>query len=351
MKLRFDVEKTQGRFTLRAAAGIQGLRTGLFGKSGSGKSTLVHLLSGMLTPDRGEIALDDETLFSSERGICLPPEKRRIAIVFQHAMLFPHLGVKANLLYGYKRCPDISRRITPDAIIDALQLGPLLQRGVNRLSGGEKQRVALGRAVLSNPRLLLLDEPLSALDDSLRFQIIPYLCTLSREFAIPYLFISHSVLEMQLMTDSILVLQDGGVSEETTADQLARNRMALSQSGYINLLHLRDPYVVNGLYSYRWGSGNLLISDGKQKGASIFELSSRDIILFKQHPEAISARNLLECSVSELFSSDGRIGVVLEVNGETFVAEIVRSAAEELDITVGSTLFAAIKASSFRRLH
>lgn len=350
MKLQIDVVKTQGNFTLQAAAVAEGQRIGIFGQSGCGKSTLVHLVSGLLQPDRGEITIDGETLFSSAKNISLPPEQRRIAIVFQQAMLFPHLGVKANLLYGYKRCRTPNRRIDPAAIIEVLQLEPLLKRGVNRLSGGEKQRVALGRAVLSNPRLLLMDEPLSALDDALRFQIIPYLKSVSAEFGIPYLFISHSVLEMQLMTDRILVMKEGKVTEETTPDQLARNRMAASQTGYLNLLHLHRPAMENGLYSYPWGTGNLLVSDGIAEKTSLFELSSRDIILFKQHPEAISARNLLECTVMELFRSDGRVGVVLSTFGEKLIAEIVRSAANELDITEGSTIFAAIKASSFRKL-
>lgn len=350
MKLQIDVVKTQGNFTLQAAAVAEGQRIGIFGQSGCGKSTLVHLVSGLLQPDRGEITIDGETLFSSAKNISLPPEQRRIAIVFQQAMLFPHLGVKANLLYGYKRCRTPNRRIDPAAIIEVLQLEPLLKRGVNRLSGGEKQRVALGRAVLSNPRLLLMDEPLSALDDALRFQIIPYLKSVSAEFGIPYLFISHSVLEMQLMTDRILVMKEGKVTEETTPDQLARNRMAASQTGYLNLLHLHRPAMENGLYSYPWGTGSLLVSDGIAEKTSLFELSSRDIILFKQHPEAISARNLLECTVMELFRSDGRVGVVLSTFGEKLIAEIVRSAANELDITEGSTIFAAIKASSFRKL-
>ena len=155
---------------------------------------------------------------------------------------------------------------------------------------------------------------------------------------------------MQLMTDRILVMKEGKIIEETSPDQLARNRMATSQTGYLNLLHLEEPSVENGLYSYPWGSGRLLVSDGQEGKTSLFELSSRDIILFKQHPKAISARNLLACTVTELFRSDGRLGVVLSSCGKKLIAEIVRSAAEELDITEGSTIFAAIKASSFRRL-
>ena len=350
MKLHIDVEKILGSFFLQVKTDVSGERTGIFGESGSGKSTLVHLISGLMVPDKGEIMLDEEYLFSSREKINLAAERRRIAIVFQQAMLFPHLSVKANLLYGYKRCRPENRRIKADALIDLLQLQPLLERGVKNLSGGEKQRVALGRAILANPRLLLMDEPLSALDDTLRFQIIPYLRSVSEKFGIPYLFISHSLTEMQLMTDHILEIKNGRSFDETTPEQLARKRMTQSANGYINLLHLSNPHHEHGLFAYQWGKNYLLVSGGEQTGESLFELSSREIILFKKHPEAISARNLLECTVTEMFESYGRIGIVLSVNGEKLVAEIVRAAAEELNITPRSTLFAAIKASSFRQL-
>lgn len=350
MRIRIKAEKKMGAFSMALNTDISGDRIGIFGDSGSGKSTIANLVSGLLQPDNGEIFLDDECLFSSRQGINLAPEQRRTAIVFQQAMLFPHLSVKRNLLYGYKRCRAEHRSIKPETLIDLLKLKPLLERGVNRLSGGEKQRVALGRAVLANPRLLLMDEPLSALDDTLRFQIIPYLRSVSEEFNIPYLFISHSLIEMQLMTDQILVVNNGQVREETTPEQLARNKMAKSQHGYMNLLRLSNAFDRNSLFCYPWGKNHLLISNGTRQGESLFELSSRDIILFKTHPEAISARNLLECTVTEMFDSEGRVGVVLSAQGEKLVAEIVRDAADELTITPGSTLFAAIKASSFRKL-
>ena len=350
MKLHIEVVKKLGDFSLQMNVDISGERVGIFGESGSGKSTLVHLVSGMLQPDSGEMFLDGDCLFSSCKRINLSPENRRIALVFQHAMLFPHLSVKTNLLYGYKRCRAENKRIRPEALIDLLKLQPLMERRVPNLSGGEKQRVALGRAVLANPRLLVMDEPLAALDDTLRFQIIPYLRSVVEEFRIPYLFISHSLTEMQLMTEKVLVLHNGRMAEETTPEQLARQRMAQSHNGYLNFLRLTNPLLQKGLFAYRWGQNILFISDGKENKESLFELSSREIILFKKHPEAISARNLLDCTVTEMFNSDGRIGIVLSTQGEKLVAEIVRSAAEELNITTGSTLFAAIKASSFRRL-
>ena len=351
MKLQIDIEKRLGSFPLRMNATISGERIGIFGASGSGKTSLVHAIAGLMAPDSGEITLDGTCLFSNRKGVNLAPELRRIAIVFQHARLFPHLGVKANLLYGYRRCRPEHRKIRPEALIELLNLQHLLTRGVGNLSGGEKQRVALGRAVLANPRLLVMDEPLSALDDSLRFQIIPYLRSVSEEFGIPYLFISHSMTEMQLMADEVLVVTGGNITGVSTPDELARAGMARSPRGYLNLLKLDRAELSDGLYHYPWGDGGLIISDGRSAAESLFELSSRDIIIFRKNPEAISARNLLECLVAEMFDSDGRSGIVLESGGQRLVAEIVHSAAVELAITTGSTVFAAIKASAFRRLN
>ncbi|NTU68115.1 MAG: molybdenum ABC transporter ATP-binding protein [Chlorobiaceae bacterium] len=350
MRLDIDIEKRLGSFSLKMKASLSGERIGIFGASGSGKSTLVHMIAGLMDPDSGELHLDGTCLFSSRRNIGLAPEKRRIAIVFQQAMLFPHLGVKANLLYGYRRCRPENRKINPEKLIEVLNLQHLLDRGVNNLSGGEKQRVALGRAVLANPRLLVMDEPLSALDDALRYQVIPYLRSVSEEFRIPYLFISHSVPEMQLMADQVLDVANGCITGISTPDDLARAGMASSPRGYLNLLNLERAHLHDRLFHYPWGGGTLIVSDGKTGEGSLFELASRDIILFRKNPEAISARNMLKCRVGEMFDSDGRKGIVLESGGEQLVAEIVQSAAVELGITPGSTVFAAIKASAFRRL-
>jgi len=350
MQLSMTTEKRFGAFTLGTDFTVNGDRIGIFGVSGSGKSTLVSMLAGLLKPDSGEITLNGDCLFSSAKRINLPPEQRRISMVFQQHCLFPHLDVRNNLLYGFKRCPAEHRKIDFDTLVEVLQLAELQERGVTNLSGGEKQRVALGRAILANPRLLLMDEPLSALDDSLRFQIIPYLRSVSEQFGIPYLFISHSLVEMRLMTDTVLAFEKGALIEQTTSEQLARNRMGQSSVGYINLLKLGRPLPTAGLFAYPWGASQLLLSPGSDRNESLAELSSKDIILFKQHPEAISARNLLQCSVRTLFSSGRKIGVELDCAGNSLIAEVVQDAVNELGITPGSTIYAAIKASAFRML-
>lgn len=350
MQLIMTTGKRFGAFALDTDFTVSGDRIGIFGVSGSGKSTIVNMLAGLLAPDSGEITLDGDCLFSSVRKINIPPEQRRIAIVFQQHCLFPHLDVRGNLLYGFKRCPQELRTIDFNALVEVLQLEGVLGRGVTNLSGGEKQRVALGRAILANPRLLLMDEPLSALDDSLRFQIIPYLKSVSELFGIPYLFISHSLVEMRLMTDTTLVFEKGAMVGQTSSELLARSRMGVSPVGYINLLKLGHPSPSAGLFAYPWGASQLLLSVDSDRDNSMAELSSKDIILFKQHPEAISARNLLQCSVISLFSSGRKIGVEMDCCGNILIAEVVQDAVDELGITPGGTIYAAIKASAFRML-
>lgn len=350
MQLVMNIKKSFGSFTLETDFTITGQKTGVFGTSGSGKSTLVSMLAGLVRPDSGEIVLDGECLFSSTERINMRPEQRRIAMVFQQHSLFSHLNVTHNLLYGFKRCRPEHRSIDFDVLVEALKLGALLDRGVGNLSGGEQQRVALGRAILANPRLLLMDEPLSALDDSLRFQIIPYLKSVSEQFDIPYLFISHSLLEMRLMADQVLNVAGGRIVGISSAEELARQRLGSSQVGYINLLKLGRPSESGTMYAYPWGAAQLLLSAGSESDKSIAELSSKDIILFKQHPEAISARNLLQCTVRSLFSSGRKIGVEMDCGGNTLISEVVQDAVNELGIAPGGTVFAAIKASAFRML-
>jgi molybdate transport system ATP-binding protein len=350
MELTIDISKSFGSFTLNCNCLAVGDRLGIFGRSGSGKSTLVGILAGLVKPDRGRVLLDGEPLYDSSRGIDLPAEKRRIAVVFQYAHLFPHLTVRQNLLFGQRRCPVGRRMVDFATMVDTLALDGLLEQRPATLSGGEQQRVALGRALLASPRLLLLDEPLSALDDDLKFQIIPYLQRVGERFRIPYCLISHSLVEMRLLTDRVLVFENGVLTAQLTPDELAQLRMGTSPVGYINLLRLADPQLTDGLATYAWGDTTLCLTAGSGSGAGLFELSSKDIILCKKHPEAISARNLLAGRVVRTFAAGHRTGVEIGFGDQRLIAEIVTDAARELAIVPGTDIYAVIKASAFRRL-
>jgi molybdate transport system ATP-binding protein len=351
MRLEVALHKRLGSFQLEVAFQVEGSRIGVFGKSGSGKSTLVTLLAGLERPDGGQIRLDGETLYDSRSGTCTPPERRRIGVVFQHAHLFPHLSVRNNLLYGYQRIPRKERKIDPEALCVVLGIEPLLERGVTTLSGGERQRVALGRAMLACPRLILMDEPLTGLDEGLKYQILPYLKAVFAEFGIPLLFISHSLNEMRLMSEEVLVFEQGRLAAQTSAEALARRLMGTSQVGYINLLTLRRPRRSDDLWAYDWGSNRLILSEEARAEESLFELSSKDLTLFKRHPEASSARNILHCTVTGMFEAGNRIGVELDCGGQQLISQVVHDAARALDIQPGRELFAIIKASAFRRLY
>lgn len=350
MELLLQLRKQQGDFLLELDLRVSGERIGIFGPSGCGKSTLVGLLAGLSRPDSGKILLDGQAVFDSTAGINEAPERRRVALVFQQHGLFPHLDVRKNLLYGYRRCPIAERRIELSEVVELLEIADLLDQMPETLSGGQSQRVALGRAILSAPRLLLMDEPLSALDYDLRYRIIPYLKLVSERFKIPFVFISHSLLEMRLMTEQVAVLDNGLLTAVMTPEELALQRMGISPLGYTNLLELGVPRELNGLLAFPWADGELLLSSAAGTEPGMFELSSKEIILCKRHPDAISARNLLPCTVRNLFEKDRKIGVELGCKGAVLVAEIVPDAARELDIAVGGTIWAVIKASAFRRI-
>lgn len=179
---------------------------GLFGASGSGKTSILHAIAGLYTPKNGHICIGEQIWFDDTRCINLPIQQRRIGLVFQDAQLFSHKTVMQNLLYGYTRIPKIQQNFQPNDIITLLKLQPLLSRRTTKLSGGEKQRIALGRALLYSPQLLLLDEPLSALDVAHKQEILPFLCMIKQKLSIPMIYVSHDKSEILSLTNSVFYL-------------------------------------------------------------------------------------------------------------------------------------------------
>lgn len=351
MQLEVNVEKQFNDFKCSFSFSQSNEKCGIFGPSGSGKSTLMNMLSGIMAPDKGKITLNNTVLFDSERRINLPSDKRRVGVVFQHALLFPHMSVGKNLFYGSKRRKSKSTEIDPDQLISVLQLGSLMNRNVTQLSGGEKQRVALGRTILANPDLILLDEPLTGLDGQLKFQIIPYLQKVFSEFTIPLLFISHSLQEMRMMTDTILVMGKGTICDQLSTEDLSRTTLGKGGRGYTNLLNLGAPKDLGDLFSYQWGNVPLMLMKTSNATGGQFSLVGRDILLFKRHPEATSARNMLDCTVRKTYQTDWLVGVELDCMGNTLIAEIVPQSVEELNIRPGKKVIAVIKASAFQRIY
>ena len=204
-----DIEARLCSFELAVAFSADAPVVGLFGRSGAGKSTVINAIAGIAKPRRGFIRINDVSLFDSAKGIDLPPEKRRVGYVFQDALLFPHLNVLSNLLYGQRLRSAAERFISLERAVALLGLDTLLQRAPRTLSGGERQRVAIGRALLAQPRILLMDEPLASLDLPRKTEILDYIERLRDELRIPILYVTHSVGEISRLADTVVIMEDG----------------------------------------------------------------------------------------------------------------------------------------------
>lgn len=225
MRLKVDILHRQDSFILDTNLLIEESATGLFGHSGSGKSTLIQCIAGLIRPDFGLIELDHAILFDSDRRIWVPPHKRRMGMVFQDPRLFPHWSVQKNLKAGKQRTDDCP--YSEKQIIELLQIGPILDRAVHGLSGGEKQRISLARTLLTHPRLLLMDEPLSALDARLKSRILPFLDRIHRDLNIPTLIVSHDLSEILQLSDHLVLMKDGNVAVQGSLNEVIKhNEMA-----------------------------------------------------------------------------------------------------------------------------
>jgi molybdate transport system ATP-binding protein len=210
--LDIDVKRKQGNFSIDIA--FKGNRSGvtaLFGSSGAGKTSIVNMVAGLSKPDAGRVAVGDRVLFDAKHHVNLPPEKRRIGYVFQDGRLLPHLSVKRNLTYGMNLTPLNQRYVKFGQVVELLGIGHLLNRRPAKLSGGEKQRVAIGRALLTSPALLLMDEPLASLDADRKNEVLPFITRMSREFSIPILYVTHNMDEILHLASRMVILENGRV--------------------------------------------------------------------------------------------------------------------------------------------
>lgn len=216
------IEKKHQNFRIKVCYSCRDIGiTALLGRSGAGKTSVINMIAGLSRPDKGHIIVGDRTVFDSAENIDIPPEKRRFGYVFQDGRLFPHLSVMSNLTYGMKLTPSCERYVDTDRIIDLLALSNLLDRRPAKLSGGEKQRVAMGRALLASPRLLLMDEPLASLDEARKNEVLPFIKRLSTELSIPVLYVTHSMEEILIVAEKILVLSKGMLKAAGTTREIA----------------------------------------------------------------------------------------------------------------------------------
>ncbi len=356
--LEVDVQVAFSGFDLQVeqaipAAGV----TAVFGPSGSGKTTLLRSLLGFEAGSRGRIALNGDVWLDSEAGVAVPPHRRPVGCTFQDGRLFPHLDVAGNLRYAERRSAGASAvSITHDDVVDALDLEPLLDRRPNTLSGGERQRAALGRALLSRPRLLLLDEPLSALDRRRKAEIMPYLLALHPRFGIPTLYVSHAVDEVALLADRILVLAEGRVQAfGGTVEVLEQLDLApLTERFQAAAVLEARVSAHDDEYRLTW-----LDLDGQRLSVPRIEhlavgesarllVRSRDVSLATERPSPTSIRNVLSGVLVSLHQ-DGATAfaeATIDLGSYRLRARITRASAAELGLAVGSPVFALLKSVS-----
>src|SRR5215470_15716095 len=300
--LEVDAEQQLGAFRLdiHLRAPSHGV-IALFGRSGSGKTSLVNMLAGLTRPARGRIAIDDTVLFDSSNGTNVAPERRRLGYVFQEDRLFPHLSVRSNLLYGHRRAPVRDRATTLPEVVELLGIGHLLERRPARLSGGEKQRVAIGRALLAHPRVLLMDEPLASLDDARRAEILPFIERLRDEAGVPILYVSHSVGEVARLATTVVILSDGRVTATgPVADILPQADGGEGGSVLDAVVARHDDRFQLSTLTTRAGELQVPRLSAPVGSTVRAYIRARDVMLALEPPQQISALNVLSGRVADI---------------------------------------------------
>ena len=358
--LHVAVKKIRGPFTLDAAFELPtpGV-VALFGRSGSGKSTLVNLIAGLLDADAGRVALDDFVLLDTERRIDVAPERRRIGYVFQDARLFPHLSVAANLQYGAKRAPGRAY-VSLDAVASLLDLGALMNRRTHQLSGGEKQRVAIGRALLSQPNLLLLDDPLASLDIARREEVLPYLELLRDQLAVPMVYVSHNFDEVLRLATHVVLMESGRVLAQGGIGAMSLNQDLRAIIGADAVGAIIDGTVARGpRRGHRPDAGEC--GPWRTQGAAAESWlqaqdcgfsSSRAISSWPRRGAGTALERAQQCSpgvITSITADDADSDLIsIDIGGTEIMARVTKAAARELSLAPGLPVWALVKSVSLR---
>jgi len=339
-----------GGFELDISFEISSRFTSLFGPSGSGKTSVLSIIAGALRPRQGHVRLNDRTLLDAEQSVWLAPSRRNIGVVFQDALLFPHLTVQRNLQYGQRYRRGGQRTVEFSRVVEVRELGPLLQRYPRNLSGGEKQRVALGRALLSGPELLIMDEPLVSLDDPLKGRILAYLEGVVAEWAIPTLFVTHSQAEVRRAAQWVVVIDRGRVvCSGPPSDALAEpGPLAWTNSvGPVNLLRIEDVTVADGHCVARIGGQSVFVPIGPDRSSgrpSFVQFRPADVIVSRENLPGTSVRNHLRGRVCRVLSVGSAVFIAIDI-GQILWAQITPEAATELQLAPGTEVVCHLKAN------
>ncbi|MBN2703058.1 MAG: molybdenum ABC transporter ATP-binding protein [Pontiellaceae bacterium] len=359
MNLHVDIYLKQGRFLLDVNMRCLDSALGIFGPSGCGKSTLFRAIAGLVKPDGGHMELNGKTLFDADRGIFVPPHRRNIGLVFQDARLFPHWSVEQNLRAGECMKKRVEKRpFGFDDIVELLDIAHLIGRSTEQLSGGEKQRIAIGRTLLSNPQLLLMDEPVTGLDVSLKMQILPFLAKVHRTLKIPTILISHDLGEILQLTDNLLLMRDGSVVGNGSLEKLVASPKTLKELKGADLTNLLDTQVYRhdperGVTLLSLPSGEhrlemeLLHSVPEGQRLSI-GIAANQIALAPHRIEAISMRNQLPGQVRSITHSSDRSLCGIDTAAGPLFVEITPGTEKEMMLKEGSEIWILFKSRAIQ---
>jgi molybdate transport system ATP-binding protein len=324
----------------------------LFGPSGAGKSTLLDCIAGLIRPDAGRIAIGERVVFDAERRTHLEPQHRHVAYVFQSLALFPHLTVEENVTYGLARLPVPEQKARAARILEGFRVEPLATRRADDISGGEKQRVALARSLVTDPQVLLLDEPLTGLDAELKSAIVDDLRTWNAVNKIPILYVTHSRDEVDALGERVIALDQGKVVSEGTPRSVldAPRRKRLAQAaGFENLLSgtVVDLREEDGVMRVRLGKTEIEVPLGYAQVADRVRVAIRagDILLAMEKPHGLSARNVLEGKIISLEARGAVVAARVDC-GEVFQVQVTRGAARELGLQTGCNVWVVVKTHS-----
>jgi molybdate transport system ATP-binding protein len=355
MTLTVDIERKLGAFQLKTVFEAGEGVTALFGRSGAGKTSVVNAIAGILRPDRGRIVINGEPVFDSELGIDVATPRRRIGYVFQEGRLFPHLNVRQNLRYSRLFSRTLETPGHFDRVVALLGLAQLLDRRPGNLSGGEKQRVAIGRALFSSPRLLLLDEPLASLDAHRKSEVLQYIELMRDEIKVPIVYVSHAVEEVLRLADTVVVVSAGEVTAVGKAEEVMGRsdlRTSVFEGGAVIDAKVIAQDVRHDLATLAFDGGTLTATkvDALIGEPVRVRIRARDVSIALKRPEAISIQNILEGTVREVSSErGGEVDVAIAVGGVLLRARVTQRAADRLGLAPGLAVHALVKAVSLAR--
>jgi molybdate transport system ATP-binding protein len=357
MTLAVALEHRLGEFLLDVSFSCGAGVTALFGQSGAGKTTVVNAIAGLVRPRKGRVVFDGEPLFDSERGIHVPARERRFGYVFQEGRLFPHLTARQNLTYSRLFGADRQGQGELDHIVAMLGLDDLLERRPAQLSGGEKQRVAIGRALLARPRMLLLDEPLASLDAPRRDEILRYLELLRDEVEVPIVYVSHAVEEVVRLADSVVLMSAGkvvaaGEVEEVMGRPDLRLAGGIFEGGTVIDARVTGQDVQDDLATLAFDGGTLKVTnlDALVGEPVRVRIRARDVSIALDPPGRISVQNVLPGTIAAIgLERGGVVDVTIGLGSVRLRSRVTKRAAQQLALAPGLDVFALIKAVSLDR--